>query len=94
MRLAVELTVDWNSPSAAEPRQCVPPGRAAAVLLVLALLLSVGCAPPIRSTVDHPLTAAEMAPFWENVDPTSRDLLYGVGGPRLAVRHLNQRRHR
>ncbi len=83
MRLAVELTVDWNSPSAAEPRQCVPPGSAAPLFLVLAFLLSVGCAPPIRSTVDHPLTAAEMAPFWENVDPTSRDLLYGVGGPRL-----------
>lgn len=56
------------------------------VLHAFVLLLTVGvagCAPPIRSTATHPLTAEELARFWEDDDPSSRDLFYGIGGSRL-----------
>ena len=56
------------------------------VLHVVVLLVTVGaaaCAPPIRSTATTPLTPDELARFWEDVDPSRRDLLYGIGGPKL-----------
>ena len=42
---------------------------------------SVGCAPALRSTATGPLEPRQMAEFWEDVDPRSRDLLHGVAGP-------------
>jgi hypothetical protein len=53
---------------------------------VFVLVLTAGvaaCAPPIRSTATHPLTAEELARFWEDVDPAGRDLFYGIGGSKL-----------
>jgi hypothetical protein len=47
---------------------------------IAALLL--GCAPALRSTATGPLTPRQMAEFWEDVDPGSRELFYGVAGPR------------
>jgi hypothetical protein len=41
---------------------------------------SAGCAPAIRSTATGPLAPRQMAEFWEDVDPRSRDLLHGVAG--------------
>ena len=41
---------------------------------------STGCAPAIRSTATGPLEPRQMAEFWEDVDPRSRDLLHGVAG--------------
>ena len=41
--------------------------------------------PPIRSTLNRPPTAAEMAELWvEPVDVSHRDLFYGIGGAQLA----------
>jgi hypothetical protein len=43
---------------------------------------SAGCGTAIRSTAPGPLAARQMAEFWEDVDPRSRDLFHGVAGPR------------
>ena len=44
---------------------------------------SMGCAPALRSTATGPLAPRQMAEFWEDVDPRSRDLLHGVAGPHV-----------
>jgi hypothetical protein len=41
------------------------------------------CAPPMRSTAHAPLSPSQLKSFWEDVDPRSRDLFTGVGGPGL-----------
>jgi hypothetical protein len=46
-------------------------------------VLVVGCAPPIRRTTPHPPAPDELAAFWEPVEPSSRNLFYGVGGREL-----------
>src|SRR5438105_12563047 len=59
-------------------------GFHAAVLLVSAGVFG-GCAPPLRSTLDRPPSAAEVAELWvEPTDATKRDLFYGIGGMKLA----------
>ncbi|HZA36043.1 MAG TPA: hypothetical protein VE505_13990, partial [Vicinamibacterales bacterium] len=50
-----------------------------AVLTVVAAW-AIGCAPAIRSTAQGPLHHREVAEFWEDVDPRSRDLFHGVAG--------------
>jgi len=66
----------------------VTPRLAAAVRSVAAtVILSgtlVGCAPPIKSTATHPIKPDELAAFWAPVEPRSRNLFHGVGGPDLA----------
>jgi hypothetical protein len=63
--------------------------RAAALrrLPTLALLVAVGaaggCAPRFESTRTVPITAEDLASFWEDVDPRSRDLYHSVGGAGL-----------
>jgi len=47
------------------------------------LLLAVACHPPIKSTLPHPPTAAQLAELWIE-PPPNRDLHWGVGGKRLA----------
>jgi hypothetical protein len=57
------------------------------VLAVLAVIASVAmtCNPPIKSTLNRPPTAAEMAQLWqEPKDLERRDLFNGVGGAKLA----------
>ena len=54
-------------------------GVMSAVLTVVAAW-AIGCAPAIRSTVQGPLHPREVAEFWEDVDPRSRDLFHGVAG--------------
>jgi hypothetical protein len=50
----------------------------------LAVLLVIGgCAPAIQSTAQAPPGRDELAQFWEDVDPRSRDLFAGVGGNRV-----------
>jgi hypothetical protein len=45
--------------------------------------LLLGCAPAIKSTAPGPPTARQIAEFWQNVDPRSRELFYGVAGSRV-----------
>ena len=54
-------------------------GVTSAVLTVVAAW-AIGCAPAIRSTVPGPLGPREMAEFWHDVNPRSRDLFHGVAG--------------
>src|ERR671912_2278680 len=54
-------------------------GVMSAVLTVVAAW-AIGCAPAIRSTAQGPLHHREVAEFWEDVDPRSRDLFHGVAG--------------
>lgn len=57
------------------------------MLAVLAVIASVAmtCNPPIKSTLNRPPTAAEMAQLWQVPDDLARrDLFYGVGGAKLA----------
>jgi hypothetical protein len=42
---------------------------------------TAGCAPAMRSTATGPLAPRQMAEFWEDVDPRSRNLFHGVAGP-------------
>lgn len=61
--------------------------RSSAVLAVLAVFASAAmtCNPPIKSTLNRPPTAAEMAQLWQEPrDLARRDLFYGVGGAKLA----------
>jgi hypothetical protein len=51
-------------------------------VMTCVLAWAVNCAPAIRSTATGPLAPREMAEFWENVDPRSRELYYGVAGPK------------
>ena len=44
---------------------------------------AIGCAPAVRSTVTGPVAPRELAEFWEDVDPRSRDLFHGVAGRQL-----------
>jgi hypothetical protein len=46
-------------------------------------VLLLGCAPAIKSTAPGPMTPRQMAEFWENVDPRSRELFHGVAGSRV-----------
>jgi hypothetical protein len=57
--------------------------RPRAVLPLLAVWILAACHPPIRSTLPHPPSAAEMAELWYRPEP-NRDLFWGVGGQRLA----------
>ncbi len=54
--------------------------------LVLVAALACGCQPPpVRSTLPAPPGSTQIAELWvEPTDLATRDLLYGVGGPKLA----------
>jgi hypothetical protein len=53
------------------------------LFLVVAVGLTVGCHPPIKSTLPGPVTAAQLAELW--IEPEAgRDLFNGVGGSALA----------
>ena len=57
--------------------------RQAAFILCATAGLGMACNPAIRSTLDKPPTAAQLAQLW--IDPgTNRNLFYGVGGQALA----------
>lgn len=53
-------------------------GKAVIVLLAAGSWACVR--PAIKSTAEGPLSPAELAAFWQDVDPRSRDLRHGVGG--------------
>jgi len=57
--------------------------RVAHRVIVMLILLISGCAPVIRSTAEGPLTRDQLAEFWEDIDPRSRDLFAGVGDNRV-----------
>jgi hypothetical protein len=62
-------------------------GLTPACVLAAALALGLNCAPGIRNTVPHPLTAQQLAELWvEPEDIASRDLFHGPGGPELLPR--------
>jgi hypothetical protein len=48
--------------------------------LVGVIGLLSGCAPQFEATRVAPLAPDELASFWEDVDPRSRDTFYSVGG--------------
>jgi hypothetical protein len=52
------------------------------IILAGVSVWAAGCAPALRSTATGPLAPRQMAEFWEDVDPRSRDLFHGVAGPR------------
>src|SRR5215212_11417807 len=56
--------------------------RVMSAVLTVVAVWAIGCAPAIRSTAPGPLAPREVAEFWEDVDPRSRDLFHGVAGPR------------
>jgi hypothetical protein len=52
----------------------------ASVIIAGLTAWATGCAPAMRSTATGPLEPRQMAEFWEDTDPRSRDLLHGVAG--------------
>ena len=57
--------------------------RGAAVLLCATAGLGMACNPALKSTLDGPPTAEQLAQLW--VEPTgNRNLFDGIGGPKLA----------
>lgn len=53
------------------------------VTVACLLVVAAGCAPAFEATRVEPLTPDELASFWEDVDPQSRDLFYSAGGREL-----------
>jgi hypothetical protein len=69
------------------PARLLRGGGTAVRLLALVLAAFHGCAPVMRSTVEHPLTPDQMAELWvEPDDVAARDLFHGPGGPELQPR--------
>jgi hypothetical protein len=58
----------------------VSSGRVTSAILAGAIACAIGCAPAVRATITGPLEPRQVAEFWEDVDPRSRDLFYGVAG--------------